>query len=348
MTIQFKNTSCKPDEFDKIVALDSSYARLGMFIKEWIQGQELFTFHTSGSTGIPKPIQIKRSQITSSVKSTASALNLDNTKRILLCLNPDYIASIMMMARALILDIDILITKPSSDPLQHLSKKVDFASFVPFQVYNMIKSGSITKVNKIENILIGGAPLDSSGYQVLASLTCNAFLTYGMTETVSHIALMPIIGKYEDSQYYVLPEVEFGENNECLWVKGGMTDFQKVQTNDIVELTSNSTFKWLGRKDNVINSGGIKIHPEQLERFIKDEFKLQDINDEFYLTAKTDAQLGEALILVIESTDWRQDILEIISTPIKNQFSKYHIPREVVFLSQFERTPSGKVKRARF
>lgn len=345
MQILFKNQTFTPKQVRKFVNLDESYTKLGQFIEDWVSGSHHFTFHSSGSTGTPKAINITRNQIIASVNATASALSLQPNQTILLCLNPDYIASIMMMARALVLDMDILIIQPCADPLAVIEQKVDFASFVPFQIYQMIESGSISHLNKIKKVLIGGAPLNESGYKQLAQLDTEAYLTYGMTETVSHVALMPIVGDYHQSQYHVLPHIIFGEDEGCLWVQGEVTNGVKIQTNDVVELTSNGTFKWLGRKDYVINSGGVKIHPELVERVIQTAFDQHQISNAFYLTSKADPKLGEILLLMIESTAEVDSIMRIISEPIQSSFTKYHIPREIIYQQEFERTPSGKIKR---
>ncbi|PIB37518.1 hypothetical protein BFP72_10685 [Reichenbachiella sp. 5M10] len=311
------------------------------FVKGWLSKQSEFTFHSSGSTGVPKPIIVNRRQIEASVQATARHLQLQPQDRVLLCLNPQYIASLMMVARALILDLDLLLTRPSSNPLLQLDSSVDFASFVPYQIYQMIADDSLVQLSKIRTVLIGGAPLSRAAFEQLASLPNRLYLTYGMTETVSHIALMPIHGHYEEALYHVLESITIGTNAQhCLHIQGVVTNDTRIQTTDVVKLHSDRSFEWLGRADHVINSGGIKIHPEQLEKTIAPWLG----DTAFFIAGVEDPVLNERCILVTESPISTDTFVQI-QNQITRIYSKHHVPKEVKVSGPFVKTDSGKVKR---
>ena len=345
MKITFQYQTFDPKAFGLVVSEDVEYARLGQFVLDWIDGHEEFIFQTSGSTGAPKEITIGRNQILASVAGTQRALGLASGDNVLICLSPAYIATMMMMARALILDLDVVILAPSSDPLARLDAKVDFASFVPFQVYTMIDSGSIDRIGCIRNTLIGGAPLHQAAQKHLSQYPNSNYMTYGMTETVSHVALMRIVPVLKESVYQVLEGIDFGIDNDCLWLQGEVTNHQRLQTNDMVEILGSRSFRWLGRKDNVINSGGVKINPEQIEPLIASFLKSIGIQSDIFLSGYPDDKLGQRLVLHIESDNSRDDLLPLISDALKQHVSRYHIPKEIRYLKTFRRTDNGKIKR---
>ncbi|WP_422362238.1 AMP-binding protein [Reichenbachiella sp.] len=315
--------------------------RLLHFIKCWVNGDTRFQFQTSGSTGPPKQIHISREQIIASVAATSNFLRLNKSHRALICLDPNFVASIMMAARCLVNDMDCFLARPSADPLKSIDKKISFASFVPFQIYKMMENKTITQLSKIENILVGGAPLTQSGFETLANINTNIFVTYGMTETVSHVALMPVRESFSDAYYEVLPDIRIGQDEDgCLHITGKVTEGKKVQTNDIVEMLAKNKFRWLGRRDHAINSGGIKIHPEQLEKSIEGHF-----STEFMISWRPDPKLGSACILIIEDKPIQKEKQNEIESIIVESFSKYHVPKQIIELKEFERTDSGKIKR---
>ncbi|RJE72657.1 MULTISPECIES: AMP-binding protein [Reichenbachiella] len=341
MKIHFENTVYSPQEFVQLASTVPSYAALFAFIEGWLSDQKTFHFQSSGSTGKPKKIEIKRRQIETSVFASARALSLSPKDRVLLCLSPAYIASTMMMARALILDMDIYIEKPSANPLHLLDHPIDFASFVPFQIYKMIEDRSFGQLEGIKNILIGGAPLSGEAFDILSSLNTNIYLTYGMTETVSHIALMKVQGKSEDAYYDVIDGVKIGQDEaQCLNISGIITDNQRIQTTDVVQILSPKKFLWLGRADFVINSGGIKIHPEQLEKTIASLLP----QTHYFISSVADTQLGSKCVLITE-TAITDALFGQIQALITDQFSKHHSPKEQHTITPFITTESGKLNR---
>lgn len=347
MKFTFRNYTYEPVELQELYEQDSSYFSLIEFVRKWRKGDHTFEFQTSGSTGTPKTIPIYRKQIEASVANTAQYLDLQRGEKILLCLHPGYIAAIMMAARGLILDLDVHIISPSINPFEETGDQTfDFASFVPLQIYHMIESGSLDQLSGIRNVLIGGAPLSDDAFQKLAELPNNIYQTYGMTETVSHIGLMPIKGNVDEARFQVLPNLFIGTNEDnCLWIDGDITNNQRIQTTDVVDLKEHQFFKWLGRKDNVINSGGVKIHPEQLEKFMAIEFQKLGFKNSFYISGQKDSKLGEKVMLVIEGDKQDDEVLKPVLSKIEQAFGKYKVPKKVKYLKNFKRTDSGKVIR---
>jgi len=273
------------------------YQDLVTFMSSWIRGDSSFVFHSSGSTGEAKEIFVSNKQIQSSIEATRNKLELQKEDCVLLCLNPDFIASKMMVARALSIGMDLVIVPPTSSPLKLIQTNISFASFVPFQIYKMIHDGSISKLSLIKNVLIGGAPLDSWAIDVLSKFVNNIYLTYGMTETVSHIALKKITGQDASGLFSVMDNIDIKvDNRSCLCIKGTVTNDELIITNDVVELKTSGTFDWLGRYDNIINSGGVKINPEKIERLIA----LIIPNKNFFVSGIADRELGEKCTLIIE------------------------------------------------
>ncbi|WP_420579770.1 AMP-binding protein [Reichenbachiella sp.] len=341
MEIVFEETNYSLKTLNDLRDAYPEASKLVQFIKGWIDGDTSFQLQTSGSTGTPKIIHVSREQIIASVEATSKFLRLKSSHQALICLDPNFVASIMMAARCLLNDMDCLVTKPSSNPIKSIDKRIDFASFVPFQIYKMMEENTIHELSTIKNILVGGAPLTHSGFETLANINTNIFVTYGMTETVSHIALMRVKGIFSDAYYEVLPGIQIGQDTDgCLHITGAVTEGKKIQTNDSVEMLDKNKFRWLGRRDHVINSGGIKIHPEQIEKSIERYF-----SSDFMISWNPSAQLGNECILLTENQAIPQEKINAIEKLILKGFSKFHVPKKVIVVKQFERTSSGKVKR---
>ncbi|MGL1889160.1 MAG: AMP-binding protein [Reichenbachiella sp.] len=341
MNVHYQDGSYTIEDLGNLKTKFPHFSMLVDFLLQWDQGSDLFEFKSSGSTGTPKTISIKRSQIEASIKATASHLDLQATDHVLLCLSPEYIASIMMAARALYLDMDLWIINANSNPLNKVKSKIDFASFVPFQIYKMIGDGSIALLKKIRNVLIGGAPLEDWAIKILASYPNNIYLTYGMTETVSHVALRQISGTKTQENYEFVSGIEAGKDDrECLWLKGEVTCQEILQTNDMVDINERNGFRWLGRYDNIINSGGIKINPETIDKIISEILLEQN----YFVGSIHDSTLGEKLILLIEGVI-DQSTFKRIQNNITQQLSKHHSPKSYHCLASFLYTASGKIKR---
>ncbi|HTB32042.1 MAG TPA: AMP-binding protein [Bacteroidia bacterium] len=312
------------------------------FIDEWISDKITVTVNTSGTTGMPKSISFRKEQFINSALMTCNYFNLTDRTTGLLCLSPDYIAGKMMVVRAFVSGMDLITLEPSDKPLLGIAgKKIDFAAFVPLQVQNL-SGNEISKkrFQTIKNVIIGGAPISPSLEKELESYTNSIYATFAMTETLSHVALRRLSGKSRSDKYFALQGVDFeSDNRGCLIVNAPLVNDAPVITNDIVELNDSTHFKWLGRYDNVINSGGIKIHPEIVEN------KLATLipDHRFFIAALPDEKFGQKVVIVIEVPE-NMDIAGI-KTLTEKTLSKYEIPKEYYRVEKFIETPTGKVKK---
>ncbi|NDE62155.1 MAG: acyl-CoA synthetase, partial [Cyclobacteriaceae bacterium] len=239
------------------------FARVAfVFCRDWLAGQETFNQQTSGSTGASKLQVLSRTQMEASAASTGAFFSTSYSGHLLCCLNPAYIAGKMMLVRAMVWDCPITLVEPSANPLLGLAEQFTFIALVPLQVESILAEEKSRKLlQSIPQVLIGGAPLPYNTQQALLQQGIKAWQSFGMTETVSHIALASI-GEGE-LLYQALPGVSIGVNElDCLWIHSPMSGADKIQTNDRIELRSKDTFVWLGRNDFVVNSGGIKLFPE--------------------------------------------------------------------------------------
>ena len=332
------------NDFEKISLALPDYAIAAFsFCKSWLQGEHHFTQFTSGSTGIPKEISLSRHQMIASAQGTGDFFGIDSNSILLCCLNPSFIAGKMMLVRAMVWDCEIYLVEPKANPLLGLNQTFDFAAMVPLQVETSLQdSDSRVKLKEIRNLIIGGAPLSTSLKSELVNQGVSAWQTFGMTETVSHIALARI--SESELLYQALPGVEIGQDDRgALWVKSSMSGTDPIQTNDLIELRSKNSFIWLGRTDFVINSAGIKYNPELLEE--KSRLVLEEIypGTSFFFFGEKDPKLGEQIVLILEATE--NSRLKILKERLKEVLHKYEMPRKFYFSKHFARTESGKLNR---
>lgn len=316
-----------------------------LFCQQWLNGQETFELMTSGSTGTPKKIQVNRLQMEISAKATGSFFGIEQGSMILCCLHTGMIAGKMMLVRGMCWNAEILLVKPQENPLSELemTETIDFAAMVPMQVKACLEQ-DLSKLQKMKTLIIGGAPSSPALVEQIVAAGLNAFQTYGMTETVSHIALAKMV--QAPLVYSILPGVEIGTDKEQrLWIKAPMAKEDFLQTNDLVELLNDSQFTWLGRADFTINSGGIKIQPEVLESQIQPILEKLLSGKPFFLSGIPDDKLGEKLVLVLESEDLGMEFSLGVLEELKNTLPKYHIPKAVFYVNPFVRTASGKINR---
>lgn len=319
------------------------------FMMSWLTGKDDFILHTSGSTGTPKDILIKRDQLRSSAVMTGAALDLQQGSRALVCLNVSYIAGTMMLVRGMELGLDLSIVEPSSNPLLELDNiDFDFVAMVPLQLSTCLANGKTkTKVNRLGKILLGGAPVDLSLQKEIELLSIPVYHSYGMTETVSHIALKKLNHPKSENDYTVLPAVKFGvDDRGCIFLQGAVTNNEKIQTNDLVEITSKNTFNWIGRVDNVINSGGVKIVLDKVDQVIAAVFYNLGYENKFFSWYENDEKLGQKLILIIQKAGAElsaEDVLE----EIRKRISTYETPKHVYFVQDFIKTPTEKIDKRR-
>jgi O-succinylbenzoic acid--CoA ligase len=317
------------------------------FCRDWLNGEMIFKLKTSGSTGAPKPITVNRIQMEISAKATKDFFEIRPNSLLLCCLNTEMIAGKMMLVRALEWNADLVLVEPKENPLLELrmDQKFDFAAMVPMQVAASLENPeTVNKLKTIKQLIIGGAPISASLLEKIEKENLNAYQTYGMTETVSHVALAKIDGKR--LLYTALPNVGIGTDAAGrLWLEAPMAMGNHLQTNDLVELVGSNQFVWLGRADFTINSGGIKIQPEILEPQIAPFIAGIFPNSDFFLFGQEDSKLGQKLVLVIENPKADQKQAADLLMEIRSNFQKYLVPKTILFVSDFERTPSGKINR---
>jgi O-succinylbenzoic acid--CoA ligase len=317
------------------------------FIREWFSDQQKFVLNTSGSTGTPKTITISREQMIASASLTASALNLSESMNALVCLDTKYIAGKMMLVRCFHTGMKILAVEPSSNPLCKvpIDKVIHFAALVPLQAKSVIDSNHPHLLDGLNLCIIGGAPIDEDLHSKLQRYSPSIYATYGMTETISHIALQRVNGEQKSDFFRVFPGITIkADDRSCLIIQTPHGD--TITTNDIVEITGKSEFKWLGRWDNVINSGGIKLSPENIERKIGQIFTRLHINNHFFVHGIPDTRLGQKLVLIVESPLPVTASIHSISEEIAHSFPSYEIPKEIFESAQFIYTPTNKINRA--
>jgi O-succinylbenzoic acid--CoA ligase len=306
---------------------DDYLVSLGIFIEKWVNSNSEISLQTSGSTGTPKAVLMSKQSMVNSALATGSYFKLSPGDSALSCLPFTYIAAKMMFVRAYVLGLELECIKPSSSPLESLSKPYDFCAMVPLQLEK-----SIANLDQIKTLIVGGAPLSTALMDQLKNSTSTVYETFGMTETVSHIAVKNIRKSF--SLFEVLPSVSIAvDARNCLLIEAPELASNTIQTNDLVRLHSKTTFEWVGRYDAVINSGGIKISPEQLEQQLEGL-----IQHRFFIASQKEAVLGAVVILVIESTTPYKSLDFEAIEPLKR-------PKHVYYVDQFTETPSGKIKR---
>ena len=320
---------------------DSFERGLGDFILDWISDKDYIVQHSSGSTGAPRPILLKKTHLVHSARATGSLLHLGAGSRALDCLPLAAISGKMMWIRAMVLGWDMVGIPAVSEPLKEISGRFDVAAMVPLQVQK-----SLPWLSRIGTLLIGGAPISPKLLSQLPAAHRGLWQTYGMTETGSHIAIRNLVPVPEGTDpeiilppYQALPRVTFKlDDRGCLLIDAPGWLNAPLQTNDLVSIESPTAFRWLGREDHVVNSGGVKLVLETLEQRIAPL-----IQERFLLAGIPDPVLGERLILVIESDSLPLEILaQLQSSP---DFTKYECPQEIFHLHRFAETPTGKIDR---
>lgn len=305
------------------------------FLSQWLSGSDHVIAHTSGSTGAPKEIHLLRSDMRASARATVSFFNLGKDSLLGLPLSPDYIAGKMQIVRTMECGGAIKFEEPSSSPFAQGDDVFDLLPVVPSQVPGLLASGAIARVR---NLIVGGAPLSPELEAQLVATGVNAYATYGMTETCSHVALR----RLGSPNFIALPGFTFSTDPRgCLVITSSTLSFGQLITNDMVSLESPQTFRWLGRWDNVINSGGVKIHPEEIEKVLQ---PLLPEGATAYVTSRPSSRWGEEAIIVTDSPEIGPEILAQLHDVLPGKL----VPKGVVNVDAIERTSSGKIMRRKW
>lgn len=335
------------ERFDAVCADRSPYAVQTLaFCRQWLSGAATFVLHTSGSTGTPKPITLTRAQMIASARATGAALGLHAGMRALVCLNTAYIAGVMMLVRGFALGLELVIVPPDAHPLRDwpLAAPCDFTALVPLQLRATLDAPvERQRLAAMHAVLVGGAPVTSDLVAALADVPAPVYHTYGMTETVTHIALRRLNppGAPPDELFVPLPGVTLATDaRDCLTVRGPMTAEATVVTNDRVALRADGSFRWLGRVDNVINSGGVKVQAEKVEAALQALLPQRRL----FVAGLPDGVLGEAVTAVIEGPPLPADLAAALAADLT--LTRYERPRQIVCLPHFDETPTGKIDRA--
>lgn len=306
------------------------------FVAQWIDSSDYIDAHTSGSTGTPKPIRLLKSDMRISARNTCEFFRLDSQSTLVLPLSSDYIAGKMMIVRALECGGTLIIEQPSNNPLPTCRMAtIDLIAIVPSQIDGLLKS---TQFHKIKNVIIGGGRIPESMEHKLENVSsANIYATYGMTETCSHVALRRI----GDKRYHALPGFTFDiDERGCLIIKTEEMSFGQLTTNDLVELENNHSFRWLGRYDNIINSGGIKLVPEQIETKIAPLV----CGHNFYVTSRKSDKWGDELGLIIEC----DTEIPHLNRRLSDILTSVERPKFIAYEPNFQRTSSGKIIRKKW
>jgi O-succinylbenzoic acid--CoA ligase len=306
------------------------------FLQDWFDSGDTIIQQSSGSTGPPKQISISKKAMAASAKMAGDFFGFDNTKKLFLCLSPNFIAGKMMIVRALFSETDLIIGNTAANPLAALNQQIDFSAMVPLQLSKIIAE-TPEKLKLLKTIIIGGSAIDSHLEQQLQQFETAFFHTYGMTETMSHIALRKINGADKSDWFTPLSGVNISvDDRNCLQIDVEKLGIKRLITNDIVSINENGKFKILGRIDDVIISAGAKIHPLLIEQ------KLQKhISNQLLLLGKKDKIAGEIAVLVIEGRFTIKEIYDFWQKLV-SLLPAHEIPRRLHFIDQILLLPCGK------
>ncbi len=309
------------------------------FISDWQSPSPTILVHTSGSTGKPKPMLVEKRRMEASARITCSFLGLKPGDSALQCMPLDDNAGKMMCVRSIVGGLRLIRVEPCGHPLQHLDEVPTFAAMVPMQVYNSLQDDrELNILKQIKHLIIGGGAISSNLATALRSFPNAVWSTYGMTETLSHIALRRLSGEDASEWYTPFDGVEVSLNQEgCLVINAPEVCAEPLTTNDIAEIDGDGRrFRIRGRRDNVVCSGGIKMQIEEIEA------KLQAHTDiPLMITKRADEKFGETVVLLAECND-----MEPLKALCHKWLSKYELPHNYIYVKRLPLTETGKPARA--
>ncbi|MDR2815478.1 MAG: AMP-binding protein [Proteiniphilum sp.] len=315
------------------------HRQLNLFLEEWFSQSPTLRLRTSGSTGTPKEITVRKEQMLQSAKITCGFFGLKKNDKALLCLPLEYIAGKMMVVRALYAGLDLYPVEPDGHPLARTDVPFDFAAMAPLQVYNSLQvKEEKRRLSRIGRLIIGGGAIDETLEKELKEFPNAVYSTYGMTETLSHIALRRISGAGAGRYYTPFPSVSLTLSEDGrLIADAPLVADKPLVTNDIAELLPDGTFRIIGRIDNVINSGGIKVQIEEVEQVLRPH-----IAGNFAITSIPHPKLGEAIVLLTE-----QPIDPVaLENAIKRLLPRHQQPMLIHTAGAIPQTGNGKTDRA--
>lgn len=304
------------------------------FMKSWGNDEKVFAIHTSGSTGNPKNIEIAKEKMQISARKTLEYFKLKEGSSALLCLSLETIAGKMMLVRSLIGGLKLHVVTVSTNPILALKNPIDFVALVPMQLEAAVDT-AFEKLKSIKTILVGGAPVSEELIQKLKDKKITVFQSYGMTETISHVAIRKI--GFETEEYYeALPGITFSSDEQRLIIHYPEVLSEKLRTNDCVNLIDSKHFQYLNRYDFIINTGGIKVNPEEIELKLKPLLK-----QPFFIWFVKDVHLGQKIVLVVQE----KVNLKLKKNDFTHYLNKYEIPKNYCQIKDFVLSKSQKIDR---
>ena len=312
---------------------------LEAFLQEWHNEDPTVWVHTSGSTGTPKPLQVEKERMMASARLTCSFLGLKEGDSALLCMPLQYIAGKMVVVRSLVAGLKLMPIAPSGHPLKDLKETPTFAAMIPMQVYNTLQvPEERARLMEIKHLIIGGGAIDDVLAHELKDFPNHVWSTYGMTETLSHIALRRLNGTDTSDWYMPFEQVRIRLSEEgTLIIHAPNVCSEELKTNDIAEINEEGKFRILGRKDNTINSGGVKIQIEQVESRLK-----KHLDTPFLISARRDAKFGEIVVLIYNKVGNEDHIRRICEMELPT----YWVPKAYIGVDELPMTGTGKPDRA--
>lgn len=312
-----------------------------LFLQEWFSDSPYISVQTSGSTGVPKVVQVEKVRMFQSAKATCDFLGLKKDDSALLCMNLKYIGAKMVVVRAIFSGLNLITTEPLGQPLAEVDP-TDFAAMTPLQVFNCLQNPTQKeKLKQIRHLIIGGGAVEAELANELVDFPHAIWSTYGMTETLSHIALRRVNGENASDWYtpFVGVTISLSEK-DTLIIDAPKISSCILVTNDIAEINERGQFRILGRLDNVINSGGVKIQIEEVEQYLRNS-----ITTDFQITSAQDAKFGEVVILLVKQGSESIDLLNTICQQVLP--NKYWLPKKIFFLTELPYTETNKPERNR-
>ena len=307
---------------------------LTSFIKSWGYDEKVIAIYTSGSTGKPKNIELAKEKIQISARKTLEYFKIEKGSSALLCLSLETIAGKMMLVRSLIGGLKLHVVTVSTNPILALKNPIDFVALVPMQLEAAVDT-AFEKLKSIKTILVGGAPVSEELIQKLKDKKITVFQSYGMTETISHVAIRKI--GFETEEYYeALPGITFSSDEQRLIIDYPEVLSEKLRTNDCVNLIDSKHFQYLNRYDFIINTGGIKVNPEEIELKLKPLLK-----QAFFIWFMKDVHLGQKIVLVVQE----KLNLKLKKKDFTHYLNKYEIPKNYCQIKDFVLSKSQKIDR---
>lgn len=345
--VPYSSINTVPQKITKTLSYNQQQAL--QIAKQWYSGDDTFVVHTSGSTGTPKPIEWKRKLIELSAQQTLDILEVKEDDVIFLCLSVQTAGGVMMLIRGLIANIPIAVVEPSGNPLEAVSTNHSYtlASFVPLQMHHILSGyefSSVQKLNTFRKVLVGGAGMNNDWSKRFTDLDPEFYHTYGMTETYTHIALRKLNGEKATPRFVPLKGIQVSrDRDDRLVINGEITGYADIITNDRVEIHKDGSFAVLGRMDNVINSGGVKIQLEKIDNALARLKQL--IGRQYFTWYEPDEELGQKLVAIIKGEPIDPMDEYEAKVDLRSFLEKYEVPKAFYYTPEFVLTESGKIQR---